>query len=521
MKSKLFLYMAALPLGLTTVYAQSPQAAIDKFKSNATTWELTNAALLKGIPLPNVGDASLGYFQDNGTFKHTLDAATRRGAQFNASRAHSVNKWDFYGSFDVKIFKDKEVALTDMANPFRDNPYQVADSLSGDWNKQRYALSLRAAAPTLMNGKLVLGLGVDYTVLTGARQKDPRPLDNSNQLSLLPGLVYHLGKNSFLGLNGAWQRYREDLSVELYNYRLSYNTYKLLGLGEYEFSAPIQLSSSTITRAFNGNEFGGNLQYGMKGTAWNLLASAGYCYNKENVIDGTSSPKKAGEHAFHEYAASLALNWSAKTAMHQLAASWKQRNISNKEFHQVQNSTTKQYETVYAAVFNTNLRTRASLSYLLNKSKAGDTLSWSLKAGAGYAGLDNRYATTRAWQTVDKADASLAFTKYFNCKSAAAFSLGILTMYEWVINKRLDYLPKNYSSNFVANNIWIPAHQFMTTPAWNNQLSIQYTFPPFTKSRNQLYVKGTGYLNAAMEDNGWVKKGDTRQGFQLSLGIYN
>lgn len=520
MKSKLIIYIALLPLGITTVHAQSPQPTLDNFKSNAATWELTNAALLKGLKLPNIGDASLGYFYDNGDFKHALDAGSRNGVNFNATRAHSVNKWDFYGSFDVKIFKDKNTPMTAMANPFRDNPYQVADSLNGDWNKQRYALSLRAAAPALMNGKLVLGMGVDYTVLTGARQKDPRPLDNSSQLDLLPAVVYHLNKNSFLGINGAYQRYREDLEVSLYNYRLSYNTYKLLGLGEYEFNAPIQLSSGTITRTFSGNQFGGDLQYGTKGAGWNLLATAGYRYHKENAIDGTASPKKAGEHTWHDYTAALALNWSAKTAAHQLAASWKQRDISNKEFQQVQNNTTKQYETVYASVFNTNLKTRADLSYIINKTAKADTLSWSLKASAGYSGMDNRYATTRAWQVVDKSDAALAFTKYFNAKKEATFSFSIVTMYEWVINKRLDYTNKDYSSNFVANNIWIPAHQFLTTPSWNNQLTLQYTFPPFTKSRNQLYVKGTGYLNTAMEDNGRVNKGDTRQGFQLSLGVY-
>lgn len=521
MRIQLITYTAAFCAFATAANAQSPQAAIETFKSNAVTWDLRNAALLKELSLPGKGEAQLGYFNDNGSFKHPFDAGSRSGVQFNATRANTLSNWSFYGSFNLKAYSEKDVPMTSMANPFRDNPYQIADSLQGKWNKQNYVLSLKAAAPALMNGKLVLGMGLDYEVLTGARQKDPRPLDNSSELKLAPALVYHLNKRHFIGINGNYQHYQENLTVELYNYRLVYNAYKLLGLGEYQFSAPVQLTSGGITRAFSGNQGGGDLQYGFRNNKWNVWISAGYNYRREKVTDGITNPQKAGQHAFHEYAASAIVGYKQSHTTHQWALSWVQRDIDNKEFHQVQNSSNQLYETVYSSVFNTALKTRASLSYLLNKLNKNNQLSWILKAAAGYTGLDNRYANPRSLQIVDKSNLSLQLAKYCNLAKEAAFSVNWNTSYEFVFRDWIVYDNKSYSSNFVAQKMFFPIHGFLSTPSWSNQLTLQYTFPKFTQSHAQLYLKGAGYLNTAMAGNEWIKKGDTRQGFQFTIGLYN
>ena len=520
MKLKYLTCICILPLSMSVAYAQSPQSVLDKFKSEHPFLALENAALLKGIKMPGLGVSELGYLQDEGSLKHPFDAGSRKGIRFSAIRAHSLKNWDFYGTFSFKSYKEKEVALTEMANPFRDNPYQVADSLSGEWNKQNYRLDARIAAPAFMNGKLTAGLGIGYEVLTGARQKDPRPLDNSNQLELKPGIAYQLTPKSFLGLNGSYENYREDLTVELYNNRQVYNIYKLLGLGEYEFSSPVLLSSGVITRSYLGNQLGGNLQYGYNEGRLNVLASAGYTRHEEDVTDGTTYPQKGGRHSFNEYAALIALSWSGRPGFQQILFNWEQRDIDNREYHQVQNSGTKEYETVYTSIFNTNLKTRSTLSYLLNRRRQ-NKLIWSFRAGAGYSGLDNRYANPKSLEIIDKFDGSLAFTRYIELKKAASLSFGIGSRYEFIHTDRLEYTEKSYSSNYIAHNIFIPIHAFLSVPSWNNQLQLQYTFGPFAKSSNQLYIKAQGYLNAAMKAGAGIEKGNTRQGFLLSLGLYN
>lgn len=520
-KIHFLLYTAILLAATTDVKAQQYQSNIEKFKSRAVTWDLRNAALLKTIPLPDAGEAQLGYFYDNGSFKHPFDAASSSGVHFNATRAHNLKGWSFYGAFDLKSFKDKDVPKTAMANPFRDNPYQLADSLSGDWNKQHYLLNLKVAAPSLMNGKLVTGLGLEYEVLTGARQKDPRPLDNSSQITMSPALVYHLNKNQFLGLNGTYRHYKEDLDVELYNYRMVYNLYKLQGLAEYKSSAPLQMGAEGAGRMYAANEGGGDIQYGYKTSDWNLLLSAGYRYHNENATDGSQYPQKAGQHEYHEYTAAAFFDITTKNKFHQLAFNWQQKDISNREFHQVQNTDSKQYETIYSSVFNTALKTRSYLMYLLNGLKGGDSLSWTLKAGAGFTGLDNRYTSPRSWQTVDKADLSLSYTKYFQLNKGAAFSFSINSVYEFIIKERADYTRKSYSSDYVADNIFYPVHSYLSTPSWTNQLSAQYNLPRFSDSRSQLYFKVAGYVNTAMASYNRIQKNDTRQGIQLSVGLYN
>lgn len=521
MKIKNFKIILTLPLLSGLAFAQTPASSLSFLRDTSLTLRYDNSALLHHMDIPVSGESKLTYFYQGGDFKHLYQGESLQGVQFTSERFERLKDWVFYGSFDFRSFKERAVDMTSHAQPFRDNPYQIADSLNGDWNKQNYNLSLKVAAPKLAQDRLTLGMGLSYNVLTGARQKDPRPLNNSNELRLSPAVLYELSENHALGLTGAYQFYREDLSVERINANQNYNMYKLLGLGEYEAGSPIIISSNSIIRSYTGNKFGGELFYSCQREGLNWMISGRYHHYKEKAIDGSTFPKKAGHHSYHEYGLISSLSWKGTQKAQHLHVHWNQRDVSNREFHQLQNAATKQYETIYTSVFNTALKTDVGIEYLFSRIKRNDVPNWWLTIGADYHGFDNRYSVSRDLEIVDKITASLSFDKQYELRNGDALSFGLGSAYDFLIEDQIAYTEKDFSTNFVAHHIFYPIHAFNTIESWNNKLVVQYSLKPFIKSGNQLFVRAQGFTNTAMAGNEWFEKGDTRQGFQLTIGLYN
>jgi len=521
MKKKISTIILIFPFVCGLAYAQSPALDYTFFKDTALSLQYNNSALLHTMETPLLGESKLGYFYEEGEFKHLYQGESKHGVQFSSERFEKLKDWVFYGAFDFKSFKEIAVDITSHAQPFRSNPYQVADSLKGDWHKQNYNLKLKVAAPKLVQDKLTLGMGLSYNVLTGARQKDPRPLNTSNELELAPSVLYELNKNHSIGLTGAYQFYREDLSVERINMNQNYNMYKLLGLGEYEASSPIIVSSNSIVRSYKGNKYGGELFYSYQHHNLNWKIGGSYHHYEEEVIDGTTFPKNAGLHSYHEYGIISSLAWKSQHTSQYILLKWNQRDFDNREFHQLQNSQTKQYETIYTSIFNTALKSDATLEYFFSKSRPNNLPTWWLKLGAGYDGFDNRYTIPQSFEIVDKINVSLSFDKQYELKKGDVLSFRIGSNYNFIIEDKISYTEKDFSTNFVANNIFYPIHGYNALESWNNDLNIQYNLKPFQKSGNQLFIRANGFINTAMQDNNWFNKGDTRQGFQLTIGLYN
>jgi len=411
---------------------------------------------------------------------------------------------------------EKGVNNTTQLNPLRLNPFIIVDSLSGDWNKQNYELEAKIASPIVAN-EFIFGLGVKYNVSTGARQRDPRPLNTSNNLILTPSATFLINEINAVGINGLYHNFVEDFSVENINTYTVHNMYKLIGLGEYIGSVPTFIGSSGITRRYEGNKFGGAIQYVFKGEKLRFLAEGFANYNSESARDGSSNPQEAGKHEYLEYGTNVEAVLKNGNYAHRFDLSWSQQNIDNIEYHQYQDSDTRQFVTLFSQIFNTNLVTNTNLNYMFSKTKE-DVLDWNLGGSVVYAGWDNKYSANESQQTVDRLSYGLSFKKFFYFNSGSAFLVELNPSISKSIDSKFAYSEKSYSTNFVANNILYPTNSFLSADYFNISASIQYNFKQ-SKNNTQLYIKLSENYSKPTKSIEYFSKSMHRLDWQLSLGI--
>jgi|GEM_PF-524777 len=507
-----------LVLGLSHIASAQTAPSYEYFKIKESLIKSSNAALLQYTPLPLAGESQLGVFYQEGDLRGPYDSKSTQGINFSTSRYQRLNGWTFFGRFGFQTVKDKQVGLTAHADPYRDNPYQLIDSLSADWKRQRYGLQLQLATPTFASDRMNAGLGIQYDIHTGARQQDPRPLDNSSNLSLSPAITYKIDDRNILGLTGHYSFYKEDLNIENVGKNRQFNLYRLLGAGEYQNSAPY-IFTVNYDRAYEGHTFGGAIDYVSRGEAVQWTVNFDYRRGYEDVTDGITYVQRAGKHSHALYQATSYLDWKKNRFSHQIGLRWMLKDMDNREYHQVQNPETKQYETIYSGIMSTQLKNNTSLSYLLSRDKSNGVIDWWLKAAVAYHSLDNRYANPRNKQLIDKINIEVSFDKNYLLPNEQQLSFQLRSAYDFLIHDDFLYTDKYYSSNFVANAVFRPQHDYNKANSWTNGAHVKYNLKPFGKKGNQLYLKAEGLISSAMNDSGIIQKGDSRYFTQLSIGI--
>ncbi|MDR2284830.1 MAG: hypothetical protein LBE37_16570 [Sphingobacterium sp.] len=496
--------------------AQTTAFELERFKIQEVGLKSANASLLNTNDFRNLGNTSVFYNQKSGDFKHPLLASESRFGGFETERFQELKNWKLYGRFGLDFGKDKKVSNTTQLDPLRLNPFIVVDSLSGDWNKQNYALETKIASP-ILNERIAFGLGFDYKVSTGARQRDPRPLSTSNNLVLTPAVTYFLNEQNAIALNGRYEYFVEDLSVSNVNKTTVHNMYKLIGVGEYVGSSPTFIGTSEISRRYVGNKFGGALQYVFKGESFRFFGEGFVNHNAERAKDGSTNPQEAGKHEYWEYGANVEAVYNQDLSMHRLGFSWNQKNVDNTEYHQYQDVDTRQFVTLFSAVFNTNLVTNSNVSYAFTKWK-GEAINWDLGLNVMYAGWDNKYAINQSQQTVDRLGYDLRFKKYFQFRDASVFAVELSPGYSHHIDSEFRYDEKSYSTNFVAKDILYPTNAYLVADYFNVGASVQYTFKP-SKNNTQLYIKLSENYIKPTGSNEYFTKSQYRLNWQVAVGL--
>lgn len=499
-----------------TVCAQTTAFELEKFKVQEVGLKSKNASLLNTNDFQNLGNSKVFYNRVSGSFKHPLLASESNYGGFETERFQELKNWKLYGKFGLDFGKDKNVGNATQLDPLRLNPFIVVDSLQGDWNKQNYALETKIASP-IVSERFSFGLGFDYKVSTGARQRDPRPQGTSNNLALTPSMTFLLNERNAIALNGRYENFIEDLTVSNVNTTTVHNMYKLIGVGEYVGSSPTFIGTSDISRRYVGNKFGGALQYVFKGESFRFFGEGFANHNSERAKDGTTNPQEAGNHEYWEYGTHIEAVYNQSEALHRIGFSWSQKDVDNTEYHQYQDPETRQFVTLFSAVFNTNLVTNSDLTYSFTTLK-NNALNWDLGAGITYSGWDNKYALNQSQQTVDRLGYNLKIKKYFQFRDASAFAFELTPRYSQHIDSEFTYDEKSYSTNFVATDILYPTNSFLETDYFNIGASVQYNFKP-SKNNTQVYIKLSEDYVKPTNSTAYFSKSQHRLNWQVAVGL--
>lgn len=508
-------YLSAMQL----TFGQSANAEMTKMELQQVALKSSNAALLQIADTTNFGESELNYSILDGKFKHPLLADQSHYLGFSSKKYQAINNWRFYGQFDLTVGTEKNVPHTAQLDPLGLNPYILVDSLQGDWNKQKYGLDVQAASPFIAE-RVAFGLGLKYQVHTGARQRDPRPENTKNLLEVRPSVLFKLNEQHALGVNGLYQNNVEDLSISTINITTSHNLYKLIGVGEYIGSAPVFVSGGGVARRYDGNKYGGALNYGYSASRFKAMIDVFYNHNREKAIDGSLYPQQAGEHRYAEYGAKAHVSLVQEALLHNVAITWSQKDVQNTEFHQYQDAVSKEYITLFSDVFSTNLVTQSALKYALAKLKNQD-LNWKMDVSAQYDGWDNRYSGNLSQQTIDRLSYGLDFQKYFLAADQSGLVVQVGASYSDAFETIFTYDEKAYSSNFVAKEILYPSNAFLAMDYYQANIALHYNFKPVASKARQFYVKLKGSYLQPTTENAYFSKDMIQVNGQLAVGVYS
>lgn len=510
-----------IPLfGFNIVSAQLPSA--DRW----THLEFESRFLSHIMPLKllntdsvSLGNSSLSYFKQNSAFRDVYTPSVSEGFKIDSKRYVSVNDWKFYGQFSFSKYQDRGSRFTALADPYRDNPYKIADSVTNaSWNKQHYLLEARILTPEITRN-IRSGLGIKYEVLNGARQIDPRPSDKLINLELTPQLIYSL-KQWDMGVYGYYNRFREDLNISLENNQLPKNIYKMLGLGEYLYNGPVILSGG-LSRFYEGNTYGAGLSVSNKISSSGFIQLSGHIKTTgEQATDGISVPFNAGHHRSDEKGGTLTYEITISQARHMLSLEASRLKSENTEFIQFLNDVTLQYEVLHSAVMHEQTNNRAALDYSVLLINRNQSVSWNFGLNAAFQHRNEVYRSTSSHLKWNNYLISAYARKWIHLKPFN-ITIGYRTSFKKAGNHELQFIPNPKTSNFVATQILYPNYYFNTTDAWTHKAELQVTLPAFEKRRSQLYFRADSENTSSIGNSTVYPDQLSNHFFNITVGLYN
>lgn len=467
----------------------------------------------------NIGNSAIRYFEGKNDFRDAFMPEKQQGFDVRSERFVSVNGWDFYGRFSFSKYEDSGSRFTAMADPYRENPYKIADSVEADWRKQHYLLETKMVSPLLFR-KFRAGLGMRYEIRNGARQRDPRPLDKIVEIELTPYVLYHINPKWTLGLNGYYFRFREDLSVSLENTQRPRNIYKLLGLGEYLYNGPVILTGG-VSRLYKGNSFGSGISVAYTpGESQFIQAGVQYKKHDEDVTDGTSSPFYAGNHKYSNFDLRVDYLVSGSRMSHRISLDYNHFNTDNTEFIQQFNNTTGQYEVLYASEMHHRTKDRWTLDYSGLRKDVQKRLLWGWDVSGNLYDHTETYPTTQSRREMTGYEVQLGGRRWIYLKQTSV-EVGYQTLYRNSLESAMVYFPGTASTDFVAANITFPNFYYENMPAWTNRLYMQVNLPYLNNKGSQLYIRASYERISALENNAYYTSGLHNNGMMVTVGLYN
>ena len=372
---------------------QHPLQEILPVKEGALVWDTTisrslivgsaNTALLIEDKIPDIGYATLSGQFFSGKFKRPQEPVSEQAVTFDTERYQRIGNWLFRGRFNYKHQRQQDMRWTDIMDPYRGTPFVLADSTVGDWKKHHF--NLEAAASLPLNKRLVMGLAVNYQAGSGAKNRDPRPLNNVNDIVLQPSATWRSNERHIIGLHGQYRSFKEDISI-LIRAPFVQGLYRIKGLSFHDQILPV---SAGYSRAYRGTARGGGMQHLYRANpSFQWLSEAEYIHYTETTQDGTMPPQSSGDFREDRITIRTAIRHRTGVLENTLSATLGIKRGVGHEFHYVSNTLVFdgdmfRYEALNATISHEWMRLRPDVPY-----------SWYLKPSLSYLSYQASYPTS-------------------------------------------------------------------------------------------------------------------------------
>lgn len=179
--------------------SSTPQS-IERKKMESLWFSNTNNAA--GAQLDKMGYYSqlgINYNHTEGDFQRTQLGTNNNGYGFSTDGGGTFDNlkgtflWGYFNYSHDKIHGARYNAS--LIDPLRGMPFYLADTNVSNWIHQSYELGMKAATPILCD-HWIIGVGLDYQNMQGAKQIDPRPNVQMSKFEIKPSIVYTVDRKS-------------------------------------------------------------------------------------------------------------------------------------------------------------------------------------------------------------------------------------------------------------------------------------------------------------------------------------
>jgi hypothetical protein len=489
----------------------------------SNTWlDVSNPAGLSLSEMHDIGSSLLSFNYNDGNFFRPQEPERSSQLGFSTENYKLLKDLRLWGEFTFLSTNEYNRNWSVVVDPFRGTPYVFADEEGGQWKKQYYSLNAGASTKKLFD-LFYFGIETNYEVHTGARQNDPRPLNNANHLWIRPGFIFPLGNRLSLGLSSYYSNRNEEISTFVVNKYFQHRLYKLRGVGEYH-----SVYTREFFRAYNGDAFGGGMQLEYLINNGNILVDANVrSFNEkvtdsETLTDGTSIYQSGGEYNETVIDASVTVKLSGDRYMHLMKGYFNMVPSKGIEHSQKYDNSLEKWITFATSVRYLSDRYQGGLSYSFYKSRSNSVdYNWMIGLQTFFTSTDLRFLSPKSSQLNSAVHLNVTGKKNVSF-SRNNIHMSLSAGYKMSLHDELSLNPElvNSDRTTIIDNVLMPDFEYLTTDYMKMGLNVIYSFSLVKKTNNNIFIglKADKYqlINSGMVDN--VLK-DGRNFLEITLGL--
>lgn len=323
-----------------------------------------NPTAISDSPLCYVTDININFLRSSGNFR-LMDQPSHEhwwnGSLFGIQR---IGRITFLGNLNYENGKQTDRKWNSTLFIANDNPFIVADSLTGNYNVEKFKLN--GGLSYEINAHWRTGMRAIYEVGRSADQTDPRPDIKGMRFLLNPGVDYRLG-NFRIGASAGVRWLGESVNYTLVKTYETYQLFLLHGMGNYESQQAIGFQ-----RRYTGTAFQSNLQLCWNNVShWADFLELGYEKSIEEAIDGNNSNKyKGGKYTRTRFFLANRFRISRERTIHNATLEASHNKVEGTWYIQTQSSDADGntvWEVKDASICHIENRTDASLTYRMDR----------------------------------------------------------------------------------------------------------------------------------------------------------
>jgi len=394
-----------------------------------------------------LSDAGLVFNYDFGTLGNPRTAERTRDMMFSTQSIRRFNNTFVSADFSYRVQRLSNVQWLNLMSQ-TPRPNAISDSTPGDFSSEGLFTTVNVGHR--LNNNHTIGISLNYSIATGAKNVDLRNINRYLQFGIGPSWMFRQEWGGF-GIDAGFHRAIEDMQYEQRVTQDAQFLFRMEGLWFFEQ----QTFSSTTGRFIQDAGYHANLTLDLNLGQMTLFNQFGVRYTDGFIkLRSTITQERFGEQEILNYTYRGTLIINPRNQIRVTAQNSTLRAYSLVQRNEINPYTLLQEFVTYARVpQSSEVRNTANITFAHASLRNGNAIdhAWRLEVGVGY---NQRRITQRRFpllyqQTITIYEGFASFNKniqtqrfVFDIKPSVAISTGHGTMFERINLTGTEDLPE-------------------------------------------------------------------------------